>query len=70
MMFSATNTPEQDDAVAIAIAGPIRLTFEKLTSEQVVEVLYWVGYCSRCGKDLKEANSKVLTCRCIREIGA
>ena len=68
-LFVPGNTAAQDDSVAIAIAGPIRLIFEKLISEQVVEVLWWLGYCSQCGKDLKGADGKVRSCRCTREIG-
>jgi hypothetical protein len=68
-LFSPANTQEQDEAVAIAIAGPVRLTLERLTREQVMEVLYWLGYCSQCGKDLKGSDGKIHSCRCTREIG-
>jgi len=66
-LFSPANTPEQDDAVAIAIAGPVRLTFERLTPEQVVQVLHWMGYCWHCGEDLRTAQGEIRICCCTRD---
>ena len=43
-LFSPSNTPAQDEAVARAVAGSIRLRLEKLTPDQVVEVLCWIDY--------------------------
>jgi hypothetical protein len=63
-LFFPTNTRAQDKAVAIAIAGPIRLTFEKLTPKQVLEVLYWIGYCDNCGRDLKKSSGRIDACSC------
>lgn len=63
-LFSPANTRAQDEAVAIAIAGPIRLTFEKLTPGQVLEVLHWIGYCDGCGKDLKRPSGRIAPCSC------
>jgi hypothetical protein len=64
-LFSPSNTPAQDEAVAMAVAGPIRLYLENLTSEQVVEVLHQVGYCPDCGIDLKTIRGKIRRCRCL-----
>ena len=33
-LFSPTNTTAQDNAVAVAVAGPIRLTLEHLTPDR------------------------------------
>ena len=53
-MFSPSNTPAQDEAVARAVAGSIRLRLEKLTPDQVVEVLCWIDYCPHCGVDARD----------------
>ena len=63
-LFSPTNTTAQDDAVAVAIAGPIRLRLEKLTSRQVVEVLHQVGHCPDCGVDLRCPDGRIRNCFC------
>jgi hypothetical protein len=64
-LFSPSNTTAQDEAVAMAVDGPIRLYLENLTSEQVVEVLHQVGYCPDCGTDLKTIRGKLRRCRCL-----
>ena len=66
-LFSPANTPVQDEAVAIAVAGPIRLFLENLTPDQVVAVLHCIGYCSRCGEDLKSLRGKIRSCHCCRD---
>ena len=66
-VFPSANSPEQDDAIAIAIAGPIRLTLGKLTPEQVVQVLYWMGYCPHCGEDRKTAQGEIHICYCMAD---
>ena len=63
-VFSPANTTAQDDAVAIAIAGTIRLTLEKLTYEQVVAVLRQIGYCPDCGANLRSLRGKIRRCFC------
>ena len=66
-LFSPANTTVQDDAVAAAVAAPIRLYLENLTREQVVAVLHWIGYCRHCGKDLKQLDGTVSSCSCMRD---
>ena len=66
-LFSPANTTVQDDAVAAAVAAPIRLYLENLTREQVVAVLHWIGYCRHCGKDLKQPDGTVSSCSCMRD---
>ena len=63
-LFSPANSTAQDDAVAIAIAGTIRLTLEKLTYEQVVAVLRQIGYCPDCGANLRSLRGKIRRCFC------
>ena len=66
-LFSPSNTPVQDDVVASAVAAPIRLYLENLTREQVMEVLYWIGYCRYCGVDLKKPDGTIEPCCCTTE---
>lgn len=63
-VFSPANTTAQDEAVAVAIAGSIRLTLEKLTFEQVVSVLHQIGYCPDCGANLRSLRGKIRRCFC------
>ena len=63
-LFSPANTTAEDEAVAIAVAGPIRLTLEKLTSGQVVAVLRQIGYCPDCGANLRSLRGKIRRCFC------
>ena len=66
-LFSPGNTRDRDHAIAVAVAGPIRLTLENLTPEQVAEVLYQVGYCRHCGYDHKGGKEPVYGCRYMRD---
>lgn len=60
-LFSPLNAPAQDEAVAKAVAGSIRLRLEKLTPGQVVEVLHWIDYCPHCGVDVQDPSGKDLS---------
>ena len=64
-LFSPLNTAAQDTAVAVAIAGPIRLTLENLTPGQVVEVLHQIGYCPDCGSNLRRPSGRINLCSCL-----
>ena len=66
-LFSPLNTPAQDEAVARAVAGSLRLRLEKLTPEQVVEVLYQIGYCPDCGRDKQDSSGKIRICHCTND---
>ena len=63
-LFSPMNTTAQDNAVAIAVAGPIRLTLEHLTPGQVVKVLHQIGYCPDCGANLRSPRGRIRGCPC------
>jgi hypothetical protein len=66
-LFSFSNTPAQDEAVARSIAGPIRLRLEELTPDQVVEVLYQIGYCPDCGADRQDSSGEISICHCTND---
>jgi len=66
-LFSPSNTPAQDEAVARAVAGSIRLRLEKLTPDQVVEVIYQIGYCPDCAQDRLDSSGKIRICHCTND---
>jgi len=65
-LFSPSNTDAQDDAVAVAVAGSIRLTLERLTPGQVKVVLSRIGYCTNCGTDIKDSHNGKIIVPCYR----
>jgi hypothetical protein len=56
-LFSPSNTDAQDDAVATAVAGSIRLTLERLTPGQVKAILSRINYCPNCGTVIKDSEN-------------
>ena len=66
-LFSPLNTPAQDEAVARAVAGSLRLRLEKLTPEQVVEVFCQIGYCPDCGRDKQDSGGRIGICHCTSD---
>ena len=66
-LFSPSNTPAQDEAVARAVAGSIRLRLENLTPEQVAAVFHQIGYCPGCGRDRQDSSGKIRICHCTND---
>jgi hypothetical protein len=64
-VFASSNTREQDEAVARAVAGAIRHRLEGLTRSQVMVVMHFIGYCPHCGEDRLPTDGSIAGCQCL-----